>query len=64
VFLLCWEHDPCYLYLDSIKIRMGIFIECEHGSKTGIDPSTLVCMNDVVELLLKHIYYASINFYI
>jgi hypothetical protein len=42
VFLICWEHDPCSLYLDVMITRMGIFIRCGYGSHTGIDVATLL----------------------
>jgi hypothetical protein len=41
VFLLCQEHDPCYLYLGSINTRMGVFIGCGYGSEPEIAASTL-----------------------
>jgi hypothetical protein len=41
VFLLCWEYDPCSLYLGAMITGMGIFIECGYGFHTGIDAATL-----------------------
>jgi hypothetical protein len=41
VFLLCWEHDPCSLYLGAMIMGMDIFIGCGYGSHTGIDAATL-----------------------
>jgi hypothetical protein len=40
VFLLCWEHDPCYLHLGSINTRMDVFIGCEYEFETRIAAST------------------------
>jgi hypothetical protein len=53
VFLLCWEHDPCSLYLDVMIMGMGIFIGCTYGSHIGIAVATL---DDVfiLQIAIKH----------
>ena len=55
MFLLCWEHDPCSLYLGAMIMRMGIFIGCEYGSHTGLDATTLLYLQAWQQVLEEHI---------
>jgi hypothetical protein len=59
VFLLCWEYDPCSLYLGAMITGMGIFIECGYGSHMGIDAATLTtpkCNSDLSWTAIKSDY--------